>query len=231
MHSHQTAGDIIATQIRRHRERLGMNRHDLAAACARLGRPDLSYAVIVTIETGRSDGNAKKRRQVTAEELLVFGLALATPPLLLMVPLGSEQTMPTVPGADPRDPYTVWQWMTGEATPTLDKVSGRYVTDSRWALSNGQTWPAAWATAAYPVSLYPELARRRERAHKARLRAALDPSAQTEYIDRLDELAQIVNDMHRASLTVPELPTELSEDLKRLDLLDNPDQTNPRGIE
>ncbi|MFD6885120.1 hypothetical protein [Streptomyces sp. NPDC059957] len=232
MHSHQTAGDTIAAQIRRHRERLGMNRHDLAAACARLGRPDLSYAVIVTIETGRGDGNAKKRRQVTAEELLVFGLALATPPLLLIVPLGTEETMPTVPGADPRDPYTVWQWMTGEATPTLDgPLDGRYVADTRPIAGTGQTWAAAWATAAYPVSLYPELARRRERAHKARLRAALDPSAQTEYVDRLDELAQIVNDMHRASLTVPELPAELAEDLKRLDLLDNPDQTNPRGIE
>ncbi|GGY27749.1 hypothetical protein [Streptomyces xanthochromogenes] len=232
MHSHQTAGDVIAAQIRRHRERLGMNRHDLAAECARLGRPDLSYAVIVTIETGRGDGNAKKRRQVTAEELLVFGLALATPPLLLMVPLGAEETMPTVPGADPRDPHTVWQWMTGEATPTLDgPLDGRYVADTRQIAGTGQAWATAWATAAYPVSLYPELAQRRERAHKARLRAALDPSAQTEYVDRLGELAQIVNDMHRASLTVPDLPTELAEDLKRLDLLDNPNQTNPRGIE
>ncbi|WP_330261768.1 hypothetical protein [Streptomyces sp. NBC_00539] len=232
MHSHQAAGDVIAAQIRRHRERLGMNRHDLAAECARLGRPDLSYAVIVTIETGRGDSNAKKRRQVTAEELLVFGLALATPPLLLMVPLGTEGSLPTVPSADPRDPYTVWQWMTGEATPTLDgPLDGRYVPDTRPIAGTGQTWAAAWATAAYPVSLYPELARRRERAHKARLRAALDPSAQPEYVDRLDELAQVVNDMHRASLTVPELPTELAEDLKRLDLLDNPDQTHPRGIE
>ncbi|MFH9870372.1 hypothetical protein ACH4NT_30400 [Streptomyces lydicus] len=232
MHTHQTAGDVIAAQIRRHRERLGMNRHDLAAECARLGRPDLSYAVIVTIETGRGDGKGKKRRQVTAEELLVFGLALATPPMLLMVPLGTEQTIPTVPAADPRDPYTVWQWMTGEATPTLDgPLDGRYVPDSRQIAGTGQTWAAAWATAAYPASLYPEFARRRETAHKARLRAALDPSAQTEYADRLDELAQIVTDMQRASLTVPELPAEVAEDMKRLGLLDHPNHIDPRGTE
>ncbi|MFD5874069.1 MULTISPECIES: hypothetical protein [Streptomyces] len=232
MHSHQTAGDVVAAQIRRHRERLGMNRHDLAAECARLGRPDITYAVIVTIETGRTGGEGKKRRPVTVDELLVFGLALATPPLLLLLPLGSEQTVPTVPAADPRDPYTVWQWMTGEATPTLDgPLDGRYVPDSRPIASNGQTWAAAWGTAAYPVSLYPEFARRRETAHKARLRAALDPSAQTEYVGHLDELAHIVNDMHRASLTVPDLPPELAEDLKRLDLLTDPNQINPRGME
>ncbi|MGW1489756.1 hypothetical protein [Streptomyces sp. NPDC002402] len=232
MHSHQTAGDVLAAQIRRHRERLGMNRNELAAECARLGRPDISYAVIVTIETGRSGGEGKRRRSVTVDELLVFGLALATPPLLLLLPLGSEQTVPTVPAADPRDPYEVWQWMTGETTPTLDgPLDGRYVPDSRPIAGSGQTWAAAWATAAYPASLYPELARRREAAHKARLRAALDSTAQTEYVDRLDELAHIVNDMHRASLTVPELPTVLAEDMKRLALLDRPDQINARGTE
>ncbi|WP_149180892.1 hypothetical protein [Streptomyces sp. TRM49041] len=232
MHSHQTAGDVLAAQIRRHRERLGMNRHELAAECARLGRPDITYAVIVSIETGRSGTEGKRRRPVTVDELLVFGLALATPPLLLLLPLGSGQAVPTVPAADPRDPHTVWQWMTGEATPTLDgPLDGRYVSDSRQIAGTGQTWTAAWATAAYPASLYPELARRRETAHKARLRAALDPTAQTEYVDRLDELAHVVNDMHRASLTVPDLPTELAEDLRRLGLLDHPDQINPRGNE
>ncbi|WP_030383627.1 hypothetical protein [Streptomyces sp. NRRL S-241] len=233
MHSHQTMGDLIAEQIRRHRQRLGMNRRDLAAECARLGRPDLTFAVLTTIETGRTGKDGKTvRRPVTVDELLVLGLALATPPLLLLLPLGSEGTVPTVPAADHREPYTVWQWMTGEATPTLEgPLDGRYVPDSRQITKTGQTWAAAWATAAYPVSLYPELARRRETAHKARLRAALDPSAQTEYIDRLEELAQIVNDMHRASLTAPALPTELGEDLKRLGLLDHPDQIDPRGTE
>ncbi|WP_053649604.1 MULTISPECIES: hypothetical protein [unclassified Streptomyces] len=233
MHSHQTAGDVVAAQIRRHRERLGMNRNDLAAECARLGRPDITYAVIVSIETGRAGGEGKQRRRpVTVDDLLVLGLALATPPLLLMLPLGSESTVPTVPAADPRDPHTVWQWMTGETTPTLDgPIDGRYVPDSRQFAGTGQTWASAWGTAAYPVSLYPELTRRRETAHKARLRAALDPSAQTEYVDRLGELAQVVNDMVRASLTVPDLPPELTEDMKRLELLDHPDQINRRERE
>ena len=63
MHSHHTAGGVIAEQIRRHRERLGMNRHELATECARLGRSDITYAVIVSIETGRSSAEGKKRRE------------------------------------------------------------------------------------------------------------------------------------------------------------------------
>ncbi|MET9429823.1 hypothetical protein [Streptomyces sp. NPDC003036] len=231
MHSHETFGDVIAAQIRRHRARLGMNRHQLAEQCARLGRPDITYAVIVSIETGRSSGDGKQRRRLDVDDWFVLALALATPPLLLLLPLGSEATVPTVPAADPRDPYTVWQWMTGEATPTLDgPIDGRYVPDSQQIAGTGQTWAAAWATAAYPVSLYPELARRRETAHKARLRASLDPSAQTEYVDRLDELAQLVNDMTRANLTVPPLPAELIDAMNRLELLDNPTEPT-RGDE
>ncbi|MFF4454967.1 multiprotein-bridging factor 1 family protein [Streptomyces goshikiensis] len=225
MHSHQTAGAILADQIRRHRERLGMSRHDLAAELARLGRPDLTYAVIVSIETGRSG----KRRPVAADELLTFGLALATPPLLLLLPLGSETTVPTVPAADPRDPATVWQWMTGQTTPTLDgPIDGRYVVNPR-RLADGETWAAAWARAAYPVSLAPEFTRRCEAARKGRLRAALDPSTQPDYVDRLDELASVIQEMTREGLTLPELPPEVAGDMKRLGLLNQP--TNPRGTE
>ncbi|MEV6681348.1 hypothetical protein AB0N09_31430 [Streptomyces erythrochromogenes] len=234
MHSHQTAGDVLAAQIRRHRERLGMNRNALAAECARLGRPDITYAVIVSIETGRSGGEGKKRRPVTVDELLVLGLALATPPLLLLLPLGSEETVPTVPAADPRDPYTVWQWMTGEATPTLDgPIDGRYVTDSRPIAGTGQTWAAAWATAAYPASLYPEFERRRAAVHRAYLRTETNQAkrgandAETDYLHRLDELARTVDDMVRARLKVPALRRHLIEDMRGLDMLDNPDSVTP----
>ncbi|MEU2992952.1 hypothetical protein ACPCAJ_26295 [Streptomyces griseoincarnatus] len=234
MHSHQTAGDVVAAQIRRHRERLGMNRNDLAAECARLGRPDITYAVIVSIETGRSGAEGKKRRPVTVDDLLVLGLALATPPLLLLLPLGSEETVPTVPAADPRDPYTVWQWMTGETTPKLDgPLDGRYVTDSRRIAGTGQTWAAAWATAAYPASLYPEFERRLAIVRRAYLRTEAnqarggDPDAETDFVHRLEELARHIDDMVRAGLKVPALPHHLIEDMQGLDMLDAPNSVTP----
>ncbi|MER7464027.1 hypothetical protein [Streptomyces sp. NPDC097981] len=244
MHSHQTTGDLIAEQIRRHRERLGMNRHDLAAECARLGRPDLTFAVLTTIETGRTGKDGKKvRRPVAVDELLVLGLALAVPPLLLMLPLGSEQAVPTVPNRDPRDPYTVWRWWTGEETPTLGgPIDGRYIAESQPIGENGPKWAAAWASAAYPASMYPEFERRRDAVHRAYLRAetAHDKrktdkeghvSAQTDYLHRLEELARHINDMTLAGLQIPQLRPDLIEDMKGLDMLDDPDHIQTRGDE
>ncbi|MGW6849011.1 hypothetical protein ACWGCK_09645 [Streptomyces virginiae] len=244
MHDHQTTGDLIADQIRRHRDRLGMSRHDLAAECARLGRPDLTSAVLTTIETGRTGRDGKKlRRPVAVEELLVLGLALAVPPLLLLLPLGSEQNVPTVPNSDPRDPYTVWRWWTGEETPTLGgPIDGRYVAESQPIGDGGPRWAAAWAAAAYPASMYPEFERRREAVHRAYLRTEagyanrksdkeVHASAETDYLHRLEELARHINDMTLAGLQVPSLRPDLVEDMKGLDMLDDPDHIQTRGDE
>lgn len=233
MHS-QTPSDTVAEQVRRHRTRLGLNREQLADECARLGAPDLTYAALTNIETGRRNKDGKRRREVSVDELLVLGLALAVPPLLLALPLGSEETVPVVPAAEPRDPYTVWKWVTGEETPTLaGPVDGRHQIDPRTIGSDGPKWSAAWATAAYPASLYPEFERRRlavTKAYRLAENATNNPdadkehttAAQTSYFERLEELAYIVNDMNRAGLTVPELRPDWVEDMQGLSLLDEP---------
>lgn len=235
MHSHQTASDVIAAQVRRHRNRLGLNREQLAEECARLGAADLTYAALTNIETGRRGKDGKRRREVTFDELLALGLALAVPPLLLALPLESEQAVPTVPAAGRRAPYEVWKWITGEETPTLGgPVEGHHYPDSRTIGENGPRWPAAWAQAAYPASLYPEFERRRLAAHKAHQRAAnarTAPSAdkertaaaETDYVQRLEELAYLIDDMSRVGLTVPGLPETWIEAMKGLDMLNNPD--------
>lgn len=173
---------------------------------------------------------------MSVDELLVLGLALAVPPLLLALPLGSEAAVPVVPAADPRDPYTVWKWVTGEETPTLaGPVDGRHYADPRPIGDSGLKWSAAWAAAAYPASLYPEYERRRQAAHKAYLRAentTNDPSAdkeraadaQSDYFARLDELAHVINDMVRAGVTVPAVRPDWLDDMRGLDMLDSPDQ-------
>ena len=232
MHIHQTASDTIAEQVRRHRTRLGLNREQLADECARLGAPDLTYAALTNIETGRRNKDGKRRREVSVDELLVLGLALAVPPLLLLLPLGTEAAVPIVPAADPRDPYTVWKWVTGEETPTLaGPVDGRHYADPRPIGEDGPKWSAAWATAAYPASLYPEYERRRREVQKAQ-QLAKDRSTdkernaaeQTAYIQRLDELAYIINDMVRAGVTVPAIRTDWLDDMRGLDMLDSPEQ-------
>ncbi|MFM9368118.1 multiprotein-bridging factor 1 family protein [Streptomyces sp. Da 82-17] len=238
MHNHPTASDTIAEQVRRHRTRLGMSREQLAAECERLGATGLTYAALVSIESGRRKPDGSRRREVTADELLALGLALAVPPLLLMLPLGSEQAVPTVPNRDPRDPYTVWRWWTGEQTPTLGgPLDGRYFPESRPIGEDGPKWSAAWATAAYPASLYPEFERRREAAHRAYLRAeAADKrksnqkgrtDAWTDYTQRLEELAAHIGDMQRVGLQIPALRPDLIEDMRGLDMLDDPRSLTP----
>ncbi|WP_406321079.1 multiprotein-bridging factor 1 family protein [Streptomyces sp. NBC_00519] len=242
MHNHQTASDTIAEQVRRHRTRLGMSREQLAAECERLGATGLTYAALVSIETGRRKPDGSRRREVTADELLALGLALAVPPLLLMLPLGSEQTVPTVPNRDPRAPYTVWRWWTGEQTPTLGgPLDGRYFAESQAIGEDGPKWSAAWATAAYPASLYPEFERRREAVHKAYLRSeAADKrkadqkgrtDAWTDYTQRLEELAYHIEDMARVGLRIPELRPDLIEDMQGLGMLTDPAIIEPKGTE
>ncbi|MET3984236.1 hypothetical protein [Streptomyces sp. PvR034] len=239
MHNHLTASDTIGAQVRRHRDRLGITREQLAAECARLGAAELTYAAIVSIESGRRKPDGRRRREVTVDELLVLGLALAVPPLLLALPVGSEEAVPTVPAADPRAPHTVWRWWTGEETPTLSgPADGRYYTDPRTITESGPRWSAAWAQAAYTASLYPEFERRRfavDKAHRRAMRADDKPvrdkeratDTRQDYYEHLEQLAYHIDDMTRAGLTVPRLPAIWIEDMKGLAMLDNPDSVTP----
>ncbi|MFD9069469.1 hypothetical protein [Streptomyces lasiicapitis] len=220
-----------------------MTREHLAAECERLGAANLTYAAIVSIESGRRKPDGSRRREVTADELFVLGLALAVPPLLLVAPLGGEQQVPTVPGRDPRDPYTVWKWWTGEETPTLGgPIDGRYFPETQPLGEDGPKWSAAWAEGAYPASLYPEFERRRQAVHKAYLRAEASDKkrktaakgrsdAWTDYVHRLEELAHHIEDMARASLPIPALRPDLIEDMRGLDMLTDPAIIQPEGTE
>ncbi|MER5413932.1 helix-turn-helix transcriptional regulator [Streptomyces virginiae] len=235
MHNQHTASDTVGEQVRQHRTRLKMSREQLVAECERLGATGLTYAALVSIESGRRKPDGSRRREVTVDELFALGLALAVPPLLLVNPLGSEQAVPTVPARDPRDSYTVWRWWTGEETPTLGgPLEGRYFAESQRIGEGGPKWSAAWASAAYPASMYPEFERRREAVHRAYLRTESGygkrrggkqdhAAAETDYLHRLEELARHIDDMVRAGLTIPTLRNHLIEDVKGLDMLDHPD--------
>lgn len=62
-----------AELIRWHRERLHLNREELARRCALHGRPSLTAAAIVNIETGRPNPETGvRRREITIDELVIL---------------------------------------------------------------------------------------------------------------------------------------------------------------
>ncbi|MFC8493224.1 helix-turn-helix transcriptional regulator [Streptomyces sp. NPDC057235] len=229
MHSDSNRpSDTIAAQVRRHRARLGLTREQLAERCAALGVPELTYSAVVDIENGRRTKDGRRRRHVTADEWLVLGLALAVPPLLLACPLDTGTPVPVVPGVEPQSPYTAWKWFTGQETPTTaEPIDGRRHVDARPIGDGGPRWSTAWAAAAYPASLYPEAEQRLAATVKAHRLVEADTTARREYVDRLDELAQVVNELTRAGLAAPPIPATFAAEMRELDLLDTPAATNP----
>ena len=83
---HSTPSDIIASQVRKRRRQVNMNRQQLAERCASIGAPQITVAALTNIETGRPDKDGKRRREVTVEELLALAHALSINPVDLMVP-------------------------------------------------------------------------------------------------------------------------------------------------
>lgn len=80
----------IAGEIRRYRTERGLSGQDLADKCALLGMP-IHRSVLANLENGR-------RPSVSVAELLVLAAALEVPPLLLVLPVGRQQSIEILPG-------------------------------------------------------------------------------------------------------------------------------------
>lgn len=111
---HATPSEIIATQVRKRRRQLDLNRQQLADRCAGVGAPQITVAALTNIETGRPDSDGKRRRDVTAEELLALANALDMHPVDLLVPAD----------ADDDSPYAVTTTTTTTARTARDWISG-----------------------------------------------------------------------------------------------------------
>src|SRR5688572_453697 len=72
------ASDVIAEHLKQLRRRRGYTVKDLAARCAELGAGELTGNVLTNIEV--------RRRDVSADELLVLALALDVAPTHLLSP-------------------------------------------------------------------------------------------------------------------------------------------------
>lgn len=94
----------VATEVRRHRQRLNLSAQALSDRCAELGY-SMPRSVLANLENGR-------RENVTLAELLILGKALGVPPSLLVFPVGETMMAEPLPGAE-RPTWSAYKWFTG----------------------------------------------------------------------------------------------------------------------
>lgn len=96
----QSLVNVIAKEVRRHRERRGMSAQKLADRCSELGYP-IARNTLSNLENG-------------VAELLVLADALQVPPLFLVMPIGRADWVEVLPGVEV-DPFKGLRWAAGEA--------------------------------------------------------------------------------------------------------------------
>lgn len=96
----------IAAEVRRHRAAQGMSAEQLSARCAELGA-DIPRNTIADLENGR-------RASLSVAELLMLAAALEVPPVLLLFPVGREETTEILPDY-PAPTFRALQWFAGES--------------------------------------------------------------------------------------------------------------------
>lgn len=106
--------DVAATRIGQLRDEQKLSYPKLAQRCAELGAPQLTAAALSNIETGRRDGDGKRRREITIDELVVIARALDVAPALLMAPIGYEDTVEVLPGRTVAV-LEAYEWLVGES--------------------------------------------------------------------------------------------------------------------
>jgi hypothetical protein len=68
-----------------------------AGRCAELGMPELTEQALYNLEAGRRDGQGRRRRAVSVDELLILSHALNCAPTHLLVPLDDDEIYQITP--------------------------------------------------------------------------------------------------------------------------------------
>jgi transcriptional regulator with XRE-family HTH domain len=109
--SGQTAGtrasDLIARQVKHLRGRRGLTVKQLATRCQELGATELTTNVLTNVEV--------RRRDVSADELLILALALDVAPIHLITPPPGDSIGLAITPRVVADPETVGLWIRGNA--------------------------------------------------------------------------------------------------------------------
>jgi len=196
---HSTLSEVIGDSVRRRREHLGMTREQLADRCAELGYPELTYAALTNIErTGTS--KTKRRREVTVDELMILGYALAMPPLLLAFPVGEVDAVPIPPRSNPAHPHLAYRWAVGLEPPGVVGPNGRMHAAGGpvGGSNNYRDMQQAWNAAGSALFEYETL-----HSRSGDVGSAMRWHGEPEQEEAFRKLADQLNRMLRAGLSVP----------------------------
>ncbi len=229
---HSRPSDVIAEQIRKHRERVGLTREQLAQECAKLGAPELTFGALTNIETGRKHPKTgMRRRDVTVEELQVIAYALAVPLLELMFPLGEQGTVPVPPEWQHVRPLLAWRVAMGEEPPSRWHSDGQVYADHDPIGEGGPTRLEAWQGVRGGIQFARQLGDQVQQFLRADARASglegIESEAATAAAGArraaLEQLASTVETAIKAGMRVPPYPAWLVDEIRRTGLVTYPE--------
>ncbi|MFC1434260.1 helix-turn-helix transcriptional regulator [Streptacidiphilus sp. N1-3] len=225
--------DVVAEQVRKRREELGMTRDQLAERCASLGYPEITYAALTNIERRASS----RRRDVTVDELMILGFALSIPPLLLAFPVGDIDKVPLPPRSNRISTHWAWKWAAGLEPPGMrNEGGGISVASGPTGGDNSRYRDSldAWRAAVQPLQAYQELQAAsdalaeaiRERDFARIGYGEESPEYRNANAGRLAAfrgVAEVLNRMMSEGRQVPAYTPTWAEELKALQILDHPE--------
>lgn len=185
---------LIADEIRHHRQALGLSAQQLADRCAQLGL-DIPRATLADLEN-------KRRANLAIAELLIIARALEISPLLLIAPVGRQETMEILPGLMAA-PWDAIRWLEGEVDlQELPEGQIKAVTPEDW-----DEQPL------FLFGFHQRLIFRWRSAQKAIFDRPDQRGAWLAEIHQevADELRRVRSRMRRLGLTPPPLPPELDD--------------------
>lgn len=188
--------DVIAERVERLRRRAGLTRQELAERCKQVGADELTDAALANIETGRRDGSGKRRRRITADELLMLAVALQVPVVWLLADPASGAPVPIVDGLVEVDPWAALMWVIGKQQLEPDKPAS-----------------GEWSTAHELLDYVYQVASLVEQCRAVMQRRAVDPEG-WEYHDTwertvLSRLAKPLENLVRLHVPLPTIPNEI----------------------
>ncbi|MBO2459865.1 helix-turn-helix domain-containing protein [Actinomadura violacea] len=182
----------IAEQVRRYRKDRGLSAQQLADACTALGM-ETSRSAIANFESGR-------RPTISVAELLIFAHALRVPPLLLVVPVGADQSVQLAPGVA-TSAWDAAQWFAGLGRDAGDNPIRLFQRHDRFV----SEYEFAARRSAGARSMLQDADGDRREAHAATAHAADQAARLAEEV--IDEIR---DDIRALGLTPPALPAELA---------------------
>jgi transcriptional regulator with XRE-family HTH domain len=192
-----TVADVLARKVRYFREVQGLRQEDLAERIAELGWP-MNRVTVAKIEAGGT-----RAANASLTEVLVLAAALDVPPLLLFLPLGDAEDM-TI-GTETVHPHLMLDWIAGDTS---------FVMGNRRVRNQ-----AAWFRNAQPLFLFRQLRELQNTVQRAWPYENLTPVPHRswELVDEaLARLAEHLEYMRQAGLSVPEMPDEWQERMAKL---------------